>query len=142
MEQITTDPCLGPAGYITDEMQVGIQMFARYYLSHHHQDLVYERSIASLNKDIQHAGGDLPKLVQTVQDTLERYYMDAFDDVNVSVKTKFLNDDSSKVTLVLAVNFGTTTRNDLRYGIKTPFEQHKIIKYSDSGEYEIHKEGA
>jgi len=101
--KITVDPSLGPRGYIQDEMQVGVQMFARYYIAHHSQDLHYEGSIASLNKDIQEAGGDIDELVNIVRNSLSRYYLDAFKTANINVSIKHLSDSEARVTLVISI---------------------------------------
>jgi hypothetical protein len=125
-------PSLSTLGWIYDANTKIDMLLAHFYLSDYNQTQLYIGNVSSITRIMQENGGELNKVISSIQETLSQYLSRYYDSANVEVRSKTdpAIDPRSRLDLEVIINI-TDKQKEYGYG--------RMLKMVDSKMQAIEK---
>jgi hypothetical protein len=125
-------PSLSTLGWIYDVNTKIDMLLAHFYLSDYNQTQLYIGNVSSITRIMQETGGELNKVISSIQETLSQYLSRYYDSANVEVRSKTdpAIDPRSRLDLEVIINI-TDKQKEYGYG--------RMLKMVDSKMQAIEK---
>lgn len=105
MTSLATMPSLSEDGWVTDSIKTADYLLSHLFLSERSQSYLYNNNITSLPYILQTTQGDITQTITLLRSSIEEYFSRYFNNVVVEVTDVTSEDEPSKASISLFVQF-------------------------------------